>query len=275
MLLSMDEIVKKLMPLGLNEKEARVYVALLEAGRTSAYALAGKAGLKKPTTYVILGQLIEKGLAVEIPRERKQLFAARPPEEFFAEAHKRLDDAEQLLPDLKALYKQLDISKVRTMHYDGVSGMRQALWYRADELVGKEMIGFFGSASQASRGLSNLFEEWNADFLRRGIKLRGVTTLDESIQALFDKFGDTHFTNIRFFPRDKFSGNVTICGTDDFICINLIGATQSVIIESKEFASTFRQIFEMVWESGLTLSLQEAMKQRETLSKNNVTRDLP
>ena len=126
MLAVMDEVIKKLMPLGLNEKEAKVYVALLEAGRTSAYALAGRAGIKKPTTYVILGQLIEKGLAVEIPRERKQLFAARPPEEFFAEAHRKLDVAEQLLPELNALYKQLDISKVRTMHYDGVNCIIQA-----------------------------------------------------------------------------------------------------------------------------------------------------
>lgn len=256
----MDEVVKKLMPLGLNEKEAKVYVALLEAGRTSAYALAEKAGLKKPTTYVILGQLIAKGLAVEIPRERKHLFAARPPEEFFAEAHRRLDAAEQLLPNLKALYKELDISKVRTMHYDGVAGMRQALWYHADDLVGKEMVGFFGSAKQASKELVKLFEEWNADWAERGINLRGVTTYDPSIQALFEKFGDTHFQNIRFFPLDKFSGNVTICAGYDFVCINLIGATQSIIIESKEFASTFRQIFEVVWKSDLTLSLEEVTK---------------
>lgn len=257
----MDEVVKKLMPLGLNEKEAKVYVALLESGRTSAYALAGRAGIKKPTTYVILGQLIEKGLAVEIPRERKQLFAARPPEEFFAEAHRRLSVAEQLLPDLNALYQQLDISKVRTMHYDGVNGMRQALWYHAEDLIGKEMVGFFGSGKQASKELFNLFDEWNADFTKRNISLRGVTTWDESIRALFEKHGDTHFQDIRFFPLDKFSGNVTICAGYDFVCINLIGATQSVIVESKEFASTFRQIFELVWESNLTLSLEEVTEQ--------------
>ena len=251
------EIIKKLMPLGLNEKEARVYLALLEAGRTSAYAVAIKAGLKKPTTYVILGQLIEKGLAVEIPREKKQLFAARPPEEFFAEARRKLSAAELILPDLKALYKQLDISKVRTMHYDGVVGMRQALWYRADELSGKEMFGFFGSAKQASNELYDLFMEWNGDFLKRGITLRGITTWDDSMRRLFDEYGDVHFQNIRFFPLDKFNGNVTICGTDTFVCINLIGATQSVIVESKEFASTLRQIFEIIWGSNLTLSFKE------------------
>lgn len=261
----MDEIVKKLIPLGLNEKEARVYIALLEVGRASAYAIAGKANLKKPTTYVILGQLIEKGLAVEIPRERKQLFAARPPEDFFAEARRKLKAAEQILPDLKALYKQLDISKVRTMHYDGVAGMRQALWHHADELSGKEMFGFFGSAKQANTKLYDLFMEWNADFLKRGILLRGITTWDDSMRRLFDKFGSDHFKNIRFFPLDKFNGNVTVCGTDDFVCINLIGASQSIIVESKEFASTLRQIFELAWESTTTLSFDEVLSHHNLL----------
>ncbi len=266
----MDEIVKKLTPLGLNDKEARVYVALLEIGRASAYMIAGKAGIKKPTTYVILGQLIEKGLVVEIPRERKQLFAARPPEEFFSEARRRLASAEKILPDLKALYKQLDLTKVRTMHYDDVGGMRQALWYRADELSGKEMIGFFGSAKQASKELFNLFEEWNEDWVRRGIKLRGITTFDESMRPLFDKFGEIHFKDIRFFPLDKFNGNVTICATDEFVCINLIGATQSVIVESKEFASTLKQIFELVWESNLTMTFEEILKQYDTAASNHL-----
>lgn len=263
----MDEIIKKLMPLGLNEKEARVYIALLEAGRASAYAIAGKARVKKPTTYVILGQLIEKGLVVEIPRERGQLFVARPPEEFFADARRKLQRAEQVLPDLKALYKRLDIDKVRTMHYDGIAGMRQALWYRADELSGKEMFGFFGSAKQANKELYDLFMEWNADFLKRDIKLRGITTWDDSMQRLFDEFGEVHFKNIRFFPLDKFSGNVTVCGTDDFVCINLIGATQSIIVESKEFASTLRQIFEIAWGSNLTLSFDEVLAQHDALSQ--------
>jgi len=256
-----NEIIKKIMPLGLNEKEARIYLALLEAGRTSAYAVATRAGIKKPTTYVILGQLIEKGLAVEIPREKKQLFAARPPEEFFAEAHRKLTAAELILPDLKALYRQLDTSKVRTMHFDGVAGMRQALWYRADELSGKEMFGFFGSARQASKELYKLFMEWNGDFVNRGVSLRGITTWDDSMNELFDEYGDSHFKNIRFFPTEKFNGNVTICGTDDFVCINLIGATQSIIVESKEFSSTLKQIFELAWTSNLTLSFVEVTKQ--------------
>ena len=69
-------IIEALQNLGLTDKEARVYTALLKRGRTSAYGIAEESGLKKPTTYVILDDLIEKGLASRIPRVRKQLFVA-------------------------------------------------------------------------------------------------------------------------------------------------------------------------------------------------------
>ena len=70
--------------LGLNEKQAAIYIALLQIGRSSAYAIADKALIKRPTTYVILGELIEKGLVSRIPRIRKKLYVAISPEQAFA-----------------------------------------------------------------------------------------------------------------------------------------------------------------------------------------------
>ena len=54
------ELKEALQTIGLNEKECAVYLALLQLGRASAYSVAQKSGLKKPTTYVILDELIEK-----------------------------------------------------------------------------------------------------------------------------------------------------------------------------------------------------------------------
>lgn len=68
------QIIESLESLGLNEKEAKVYTALLQLGRVSAYSVSEKSGLKKPTTYVVLGELVKKGLvSKEVPRSRKQL----------------------------------------------------------------------------------------------------------------------------------------------------------------------------------------------------------
>ena len=92
----MIKTIEALQNIGLSEKEAKVYLALLQLGRTSAYAVAEKSGLKKPTAYVILGELMHKGLALKIPRNKKQLFIAKQPDEFFALVEERLNSAKTI-----------------------------------------------------------------------------------------------------------------------------------------------------------------------------------
>ena len=44
--------------LGLTPKEAKVYMTLSGLGSSTAYLVAQRSGLKKPTTYVVLDSLI-------------------------------------------------------------------------------------------------------------------------------------------------------------------------------------------------------------------------
>ncbi len=248
----MEEIAKKLVPLGLTEKEAQVYIALLQLGRASAYSVATKSGLKKSTTYVILGQLIEKGLAIEVPREKKQLFAPRSPEDFVTKAEQQLQSVKRLLPELSSLYRNLDISKARTMYFEGISGMRQALWYKEKELRGKEIVGFFASAKTASPETILLFDEWNEDAVKNNTGMRGFSVVadedDKFIRKLIQKYKGSPLKNIKFLPSEFYKADVSIDAGEDFVRIDLIGAEQIVIVESIEFAKMFRQIFEMCWK---------------------------
>ena len=52
--------------LGLNDKEANIYLALLQLGKSTATKIAKKSGLKRPTTYVIIEQLIDKGFVQKL-----------------------------------------------------------------------------------------------------------------------------------------------------------------------------------------------------------------
>ncbi len=248
----MDEIAKKLTPLGLTEKEAQVYVALLQLGRASAYSVANKSGLKKPTTYVILGQLIEKGLAIEVPREKKQLFAPRSPEDFYNNAEQKLLTVKNLLPELASLYRNFDKSKARTMYFEGISGMRQALWYKEKELRGKELVGFFAAGRTATPEVSELFDEWNDYYIKHGITARGFTVIpdntDKVLKNLLEKYGRSQLKNLKFLPKELYNADVSIDAGEDFVRIDLIGAEQIVIVESVEFAKMFREIFEMCWK---------------------------
>lgn len=254
----MDELINKLVPIGLTDKEARVYIALLQLGRSSAYGIATKSGLKKPTAYVILGQLIEKGLAVEVPREKKQLFAPRPPEDFIIQAERRVLEAKSALPELASLFKKVDTGKVRTMYFEGVNGMRQALWYKEKELRGKEVVGFFASGKQATPEVVKLFYEWHEHYLKHDIKIRGICTYDETIKSILDTFFNDRNEAVKFLPHELYDANVSIDSGEDFVRIDLVGVEQIVIVESAEFAKMFRQVFEMAWKYFPTMTLNEA-----------------
>ena len=53
---------KKLEDIGLNEKEARAYIAILELGEASMSELVNKSRLKRSTLYETVALLRERGL---------------------------------------------------------------------------------------------------------------------------------------------------------------------------------------------------------------------
>ena len=54
------ELIEVLNKTGLHEKEAKVYLALLELGTADVSDIAAKAGVKRPTSYLVLDELKER-----------------------------------------------------------------------------------------------------------------------------------------------------------------------------------------------------------------------
>lgn len=241
------QIIESLQSLGLNEKEAKVYTSLLGLGRASAYSVSEKSGLKKPTTYVILGDLIEKGLVLKVPRVRKQLFVAKSPDEFFALAEERLSLAKKALPELMAMALGKR-PKMRSLFYEGIHGVRQALWYRLREMRGQQFVGFYASPHEAEKEFEDLSVEWNNELLKQRVTIRGIVPDHPSLtewRSRDSKYGHT----MRIIPFERYSATNSIEVGDTFVRILAFRDLQAIIIENPDVARTVRQIFEMVWRS--------------------------
>ena len=70
---------KELQNLGLSEKEAKIYLASLELGPETVQNIAKKAGINRPTTYLQIESLKEKGLISEFQRGKKTFYAPESP----------------------------------------------------------------------------------------------------------------------------------------------------------------------------------------------------
>src|SRR3989344_1956665 len=73
-------MLTELKDLGLSEKEAKVYVAALEIGRATADQLAKHAKIVRPTTYLPIKSLMDKGLMSTYEEGKKTYFAPESPE---------------------------------------------------------------------------------------------------------------------------------------------------------------------------------------------------
>ncbi len=242
------EIKEALQTLGLSDKQAAVYLALLQLGRGSAYSIAAKSGLKNPTTYVILDELIKKGLVQRVPRVRKQLYVALSPEQAFGAAEEKLAVAKQMLPQLVALTKG-ERAKVSTMYFEGVEGIKQMMEYRLKEMERKESVAFWATDKNVDPELSIYFKnEWAPKMHKLGITMRGIVPNDPTLKEYRDADAE-YGRNIKTVPLEQYSSEVAIDVLGDIVRIQDYKNLQGVAIESADVAKTIREIFEMVWNN--------------------------
>jgi len=241
------EIQEALQTLGLNEKESAVYTALLQLGRASAYSISEKSGLKKPTTYVVLEELIKKGLARRVPRVKKQIYVAQSPEQAFAVAEEKLMLARQKLPELAALARS-ESNKVHTLYFEGLNGIKQLVEHRIKEMKGEKMVGFWATDKNVDPELSEYFKnEWAPKLHKLGITMRGVVPEDpilEEYRSADQKYG----REMKVLPTTEYSSEVAIDVLGDMVRIQDYKNLQGVILENADVAKTMREIFEMCWK---------------------------
>lgn len=235
---------------GLNEKEAKVYLALLQLGMTTAYNVANKSGLKKPTTYVILEQLQGKGMVRKIPRAKKLLFEAESPQHIWQIVEERMLWAKRALPELLAVKKEKN-KKVGVAYYEGINGFRE-IYYRLVKEMDKqaEIFGFYARADDISMELLKFWDELNAFQEKIGVKRRVITTVNEYYQQneAIMRMLDSQKMKMKGLLQDKYDSHISMEVYGDKVLIASHRYLQAVVLENADVALALKQVFAMVWD---------------------------
>ncbi len=111
--------------LGLEPKEISVYLALLELGESAVLAISRKSEIKRPTAYLILRSLEEKGLVSRVLKGKKTLYAPQHPKKLITEAELRLKELGEIVPQLESVFNKRG-GKPRVMIYEGKDQLDRA-----------------------------------------------------------------------------------------------------------------------------------------------------
>lgn len=97
---------------GLDDKETKVYISLVEKGELNAYALAKITGIHRSTTYAILERLLIKGFISEIQKDGKTFYSAIEISKIASKIKEKESLLLSLIPEFEEI-KEEGISRVR------------------------------------------------------------------------------------------------------------------------------------------------------------------
>ncbi|KKU45025.1 MAG: Transcriptional regulator TrmB [Microgenomates group bacterium GW2011_GWA2_46_7] len=115
--------VSLLKQLGMEEKEAKMYLAALEFGPTTIVKLAKKSGIKRTTIYEFIDDMVARGLIATSISVKRTLYSASEPVKLEQLIEKQREIIKEILPGLESLAKKSP-QRPRVRFYEGVEGIR-------------------------------------------------------------------------------------------------------------------------------------------------------
>lgn len=248
--MSKDTIRTTLEGLGLTDKEAAIYLLLLQIGTAPASTLADKANIPRSTAQFTCQQLTKSGLLRMVQRANTYLFTPEPPEKLELLLHKQQDELAEkenqlhrIIGELKAMQNP-HIILPKVQFYEGEEGMIQ-LYERILEL--RQPIDSFEEAGE----LFELFPDYPKEFVRKRIERKIFN------RCIAPKGNPLNVTDSKRFIETRFVDSSTFHFTWHVkICENLVGifsfqkhAPVAIAIEHEDISRNFRLLFEFVWKT--------------------------
>ena len=235
--------------IGLQAKEAELYITGLQLGSSPASEYAKATELNRITAYNTLEELVKKGIFTMEKRVRGKAYSPVAPEYLALEARKNADSLQRSLPELRSL-QGADYRKPHVRFFEGWEGVKRVY---EDTLMAKSELLNFANSGVVRKFWPEYDEEYVAERVKRGIHLRGIAPDDSAGKHVHGE-DRKNMREVRLIPAKDFDftneinvydHKVAICSFDS----GLRGDADmfGVIIESKEVAETQRQIFEMAW----------------------------
>jgi HTH-type transcriptional regulator, sugar sensing transcriptional regulator len=247
-------LLRTLTDFGLTDKEAKVYLALLELGEGNVTKIAQKTGLKRAITYIVLDRLMQRGYASKTGRGKVLRFTAADPLQLFNSEQTRLSNFKFMLPLMRSLYNTPK-AKPRFNYFEG----KEAILTVYAEISRFPTARFISSIGRLNSFVPEEVERWQNEY-------ESVTKHHQSMHLLTDTPADRNFAKIisghsqqfRLLPKDtSLDMDFSIYG--EKVAITSIGDPLFVVvIESLALARSITTLFELLWQTARPIKLPNA-----------------
>lgn len=263
------ETTKKLQKFGLSEKEADIYLALLQLGAVPAGEVAKKSGVNRSTAYVILESLAKKGLAAISIRDGVRDYSSASPERLVQKAETSAKEFEQLAELGREMISELktagsnEQTKPEIKFLDGAEGIKTAY---EDILSSKETVLAYASEEVLHHSLPDYLPELRKRQATKGVRAKIISHDTSATREIIAK---NKSDNIEYFlaQDNDFGSELATYGNktafisprEKFACV----------IESAEFAKGIKALFNLSLQTAKPWNVKaESKTQKHTQKKH-------
>lgn len=244
----MTTFVDRLMKLGFSEKEAMVYLALLELGQQPASVVARKTGFPRPTILFLAEGLVKKGFVRKSRRGRAQFFYADPDDlkkVIDEEAAERQQTLGEVLPLFREVRNPLS-SPPKVTFFEGMDGCRKAYFLL---LESKTEVWEFAAHEDLVKMGESFMKKFVEQRVKRGVHIRPICR-NTPLHRMFKNLDKKQLRKLRMFPpsQGELYSSIDIF-ENKVLLLNLYHDPFAIVIENEEFANTLRTIHALVWKS--------------------------
>lgn len=229
---------------GLNHKETKVYLALLEMGASKVNEIAEKADIMRETTYGVLKSLTEKGLVSYAIKSGIKHYSCADPEKLVQILQDKQRKVEEILPELKK-FKNFSYKKPKVEFYEGSEGLKTV--YREIIREPHKEIYSFLNLKEFSGVLPFFVRNISAE--REKKKIKSFLLMDDSPQAKeLQKRDKAEYRETKVLPLvNDMKVGIYVFGKS----IAFFSFSQkepiAVVVENEDIAHAMELIFKHFW----------------------------
>jgi len=247
-----ENIYDYLEQLGLDKKEADVYLALLELGESQIVPISNKAKLPRTTTYHILERLRDHKLIEIIQKKTRRLYSPYPPRNLITLLSAQKDQAEEkltsfrnVLPDLTRLYqispfqpkvRFFQDQEIRQIYEEILETASDENWYVGETTKIVNILG------------ERYLQGWIKRRVAKGIRSKSIRVEKEEMADPLFLGSKEYLRTVRYAPPDfKCPTHILIYG-DNVAFITTGKENFGLVISSRETATSMRNWFMQLWK---------------------------
>lgn len=241
---------KILEEIGLTDGERRVYLALLDLGKSSTGAIVNKSHITSSKVYIILERLEQKGLVSHIIKNNIKYFQVASPERILdyleekkSEIEKNEEEVRKILPFLNSKLEESGEEQETKMFF-GYQGLKTSLYEFISDLKRGDEHVVFGAKGDFSKTFENLISSFYIEKERRGVKTRII--YPKSFENAKKIYRGLKLVKMRF--TKQIMPSTIAVSKNNVLIITYEKEPIQVLIKSKPIANSFSDSFEDIWK---------------------------